>query len=276
MKISKRLAVVIAFICIGFKGFSTTVDTLKTYSPEMDKEVKSLVILPNEYDRDTTKVFPVLYLLHGFSGDYTNWLDYFPELRDYVNEFDMIVVTPDGDYDSWYLDSPIDDKVCYETFMTSTLIEDIDKTYRTISDRKHRGIAGLSMGGHGALYLSIRHPELYGAASSMSGGVDLRPFPDNWNLKKKLGNLSDHPDNWADNSVINLVDRLKNNQLKIFVDIGVDDFFLEVNRNLHKKLLDLKIDHDYIERPGGHTWKYWRNALPYSMLFFRDFFEGEK
>lgn len=276
VKISKRLAVVIAFIFISFKGFSTKVDTLKTYSPEMDKQVKSLVILPDEYDRDEIKTFPVLYLLHGFSGDYTNWLDSFPELRDYVNEFNMIVVTPDGGYDSWYLDSPVDDKICYETFMTSTLIKDVDENYRTKSDREHRGIAGLSMGGHGALYLSIRHPELYGAVSSMSGGVDLRPFPDNWNLKKKLGSLSDHPDNWANHSVINLVDSLKNNVLKIFIDIGVDDFFLDVNRNLHQKLLDLKIDHDYIERPGGHTWEYWCNALPYNMLFFRDFFEAKK
>lgn len=159
--------------------------------------------------------------------------------------------------------------------MTTTLIEDVDRIYRTKSDRLHRGIAGLSMGGHGALYLSIRHPSLYGAATSMSGGVDLRPFPENWNLKKVLGSEKEHRDNWEQHSVINLVERLKDKELALFIDIGIDDVFIEVNRQLHQQLLRLKIKHDYIERPGGHTWTYWRNALPYHLLFFRDYFEGE-
>ncbi len=257
-------------------GHAGTVDTLKTYSPDMDKEVYSLVILPDNYRTQKTESFPVLYLLHGYSGDYTSWLDVVPELKKYVDDFQMIVVTPDGHYDSWYLDSPVNDKVRYETFMTTTLITAIDHRYRTRKDRNSRGISGLSMGGHGALYLSIRHPDLYGAATSMSGGVDLRPFPDNWNLKKVLGSLQSHPENWERNSVINLVDRLTNGELKLFIDIGVDDFFLKVNRNLHQALLDLKIDHDYIERPGGHTWKYWRNALPYHMLFFSRFFKADE
>lgn len=259
-----------------FNGYSGTVDTLKTYSPEMNKEVYSLVVLPDDYETEAAKSYPVLYLLHGHSGNYKDWLSLAPALQDYVDEFQMIVVTPDGGYDSWYLDSPVDESVRYETFMTKTLIGAIDGKYRTLSDRIHRGISGLSMGGHGALYLSIRHPDLYGTATSMSGGVDLRPFPDNWNLKGLLGSIERHTENWEKNSVVNLLEQVENKQFHFFIDIGVDDFFLEVNRNLHEALLDRGIDHDYIERPGGHTWEYWRNALPYHMLFFSRTFLSEE
>lgn len=260
---------------VGFfslKVFGGTVDTLKIHSPEMDKDIYATVIVPDNYYQLKGAHYPVLYLLHGFSGDYLNWITLAPRLKEYVDEFNMIVVAPDGGYDSWYFDSPVDDKVQYESFITQTLIPAIDVRYRTLNDRRYRGIAGLSMGGHGALYLAIRHLDLFGAAASFSGGVDLRPFPDNWNIKNRLGKKEDYPDNWEQNSVINLVNHLKDGSLKLFIDIGVDDFFLEVNRALHQKLLHLKIAHDYIERPGGHTWSYWRNALPYEMLFFRDFF----
>jgi S-formylglutathione hydrolase FrmB len=128
------------------------------------------------------------------------------------------------------------------------------------------------MGGHGAMYLAVRHSSLFGAAGSMSGGVDFRPFPDNWDIKKYLGDFATHADNWNKNTVINAVDQLKNKELAIMVDCGIEDFFLQVNRNLHQKLIDKKIDHDYIERPGGHDWNYWNNAVKYQLLFFKNFF----
>ena len=71
------------------------------------------------------------------------------------------------------------------------------------------------------------------------------------------------------------MDNLKNGELKIIFDCGLDDFFLEVNRNLHKKLMDRKIDHDYIERPGGHNVAYWHNSIDYQVLFFEKFFAGQ-
>lgn len=271
----KRIFFFVLFCFLFLKGIGGTLDTLETYSQEMGKKVYSLVLLPDTYRMDPQKRYPVLYLLHGYSGNYVSWLQSVPKLQDYVDEFQMIIVTPDGGYDSWYLDSPVDSDQRYETFMTTTLIEDVDRQYRTKSDRSHRGITGLSMGGHGALYLSIRHPFLYGAAASMSGGVDLRPFPENWNLKKVLGSEKEYRENWERYSVINLVDKLKQEKLALFIDIGIDDIFIEVNRQLHQKLLRLHIPHDYIERPGGHTWTYWRNALPYHLLFFRDYFEGK-
>ena len=134
-----------------------------------------------------------------------------------------------------------------------------------------RAITGLSMGGHGALWNAWRHPDVCGSCGSMSGGVDIVPFPGRWNIDKRLGNYDDNKDVWASHSVISLVPSLKNGQ-SIIIDDGNDDFFLEVNNNLHEALLKQGIDHDYIVRPGNHSWDYWVNALDYQVLFFHKAF----
>jgi S-formylglutathione hydrolase FrmB len=130
------------------------------------------------------------------------------------------------------------------------------------------------MGGHGALYLAMRHQDLFGACGSMSGGVDIRPFPDNWDLADRLGEKAEHPENWEKNTVIAQLHLVKNDDLAIIIDCGIDDFFLSVNRNLHKQMLYYNIDHDYIERPGGHTLEYWHNALQYQVLYFDNYFKN--
>lgn len=270
----KRLLLFFFSFAFYLQGYCGHVDTLRIYSPAMHKYIPCVVIVPDRYDHSKDR-YPVLYLLHGYSGNYLNWITQVPELKDYTDEFQMIVVCPDGGYSSWYFDSPVDSSMRYESFMTKILVPAIDSAYRTLADRSHRAICGLSMGGHGAMYLAIRHTHLYGAVAAISGGVDIRPFPNNWDIKKRLGNIKTHRANWEKNTVINLVDTLKNGTLKIALDDGVNDIFIKVNRALHQKLLRLGIDHDYTERPGKHNWDYWRNAIAYEMLFFRKFFHGK-
>lgn len=254
---------------------AATVDTAIIYSNCMHKNVKCVVIKPEKYINDTMH-FPVLYLLHGWSGDYSNWVKMAPDLLHAVDENDFMVVCPDGAYDSWYFDSPLDTTIKYETNIAIEIPAYIDSVYRTIANRNARAISGLSMGGHGALYIALRHQNFFGAAGSMSGGVDFRPFPENWGIKKYLGDYATHTTNWDNNVVINLVDSLQNGALTIIFDCGINDFFIQVNRSLHEKLLDKKIDHDYIERPGEHNWAYWNNSIKYQMLFFRNYFISNK
>jgi S-formylglutathione hydrolase FrmB len=254
---------------------AATVDSVVVYSASMHKNVKCIVILPERYKMDTAHL-PVLYLLHGYSDNYRGWIEKAPDLLHTVDVNGYIVVCPDGNYGSWYFNSPMDTTSKYETDVALEIPAYIDAHYRTIASRKARAIAGLSMGGHGALYLAIKHKDLFGAAGSMSGGVDFRPFPDNWDIKKYLGDYTSHKDNWDKNVVINLVDSLQNGDLKLNIDCGVNDFFIQVNRNLHQKLLDKKIDHDYTERPGEHNWVYWNNSIKYQMLFFHQYFIDNK
>lgn len=195
-----------------------------------------------------------------------------------ADQYNIIIVTPEGEELSGYIDSPIQKDNQFETYITKEVIETIDNTYRTIRDRKGRVITGLSMGGHGALYLSARHPDLYCAAGSMSGALDLSRT--NWKISPEmdkqmtprferiLGPVGTTPDLYATNSVVNMVDKLKANGLPLIIDCGVDDFLIEPNRELHHRLVYTKTPHEYSEYPGAHTWEYWENSLPYHLLFF--------
>lgn len=270
----RRIILFLVAIGLYLQGFCGQVDTIQVYSTAMHKNIPCIVIVPNMYNILQAN-YPVVYLLHGYSGNYLNWITHVPELKNYVDEFHLIIVCPDGGYSSWYWDSPIDTTMRYETFMTKELVPCIDAQYRTIPDRNHRAICGLSMGGEGALFLAIRHPNEFGAVASISGGVDIRDFPNDWDIRKRLGDIKTRRENWEKFTIMNLVDSLKNNELDIKLDDGVHDIFIKENRALHEKLLKMQINHDYIERPGGHTWDYWRNAIPYELLFFRKYFYGK-
>lgn len=252
--------------------FAQKVDTIEVYSPKMDRKIKNVVILPAGYDKSSNTKYPVLYLLHGHGGRYDSWVRWIKKsLPEESTKWQMIVVCPDGQ-NSWYWDSPIDPKMQFETFVSSELTSYIDKNYNTVASAKGRAVTGLSMGGHGGLWLGFNHPEIFGACGSMSGGVDIRPFPNNWNMKDRLGAYKDNTDVWEKHSVINVLDRVEPNSQAIIIDCGTGDFFYQVNEELHKELLYRNIGHDYITRPGGHTNEYWNNAIDYQMQFFSKFF----
>lgn len=248
------------------------VDTVDTYSDAMKKKIRAIVVTPDNYNSGSQ--YPVVYLLHGASGNYTDWIKKATGVPDYADKYNVMIVCADGGNTSWYWDSPVDPTYKYETYITKELITYIDKNYKTIKNRSGRAITGLSMGGHGGLYLGIRHQDLFGVAGSMSGGVDIRPFPNNWDMAKRLGSLKDNAETWDKYTVTNQLDLLKPNSLAIIFDCGTDDFFYKVNVELHDKLLALKIPHDFIVRPGAHNWPYWTNAVGYQMLYFSNYFKN--
>jgi len=124
----------------------------------------------------------------------------------------------------------------------------------------------------GAFYLSFKHQDVWGAAGSISGGVDIVPFPSSWDISKQLGKYSDFPENWKNNSLINMVDLLQRDSLKLIFDCGIDDFFYDANFRLHNTLKEKNIPHDYTERPGMHNWDYFSNSVEYHILFFKRYF----
>jgi S-formylglutathione hydrolase FrmB len=254
--------------------FANPIDTLQVFSEAMEKEVPNLVILPNTYENSKANL-PVLYLLHGAGDQYTTWLDKAPELQAYADTYQMIIVCPDGGGTSWYLDSPIDETMRYETYLSKELIRAVDERYRSLAERSGRAITGLSMGGHGAFFLAFRHPDIWGATGSMSGGVDIRPFPNGWDLPKRLGSQERYPEHWEQHTVINQLASLQDHHLEILFDCGLDDFFLEVNRALHKALVSEGIPHAYTERPGSHNWEYWTQHIEYQLWFFHRFFQSK-
>lgn len=247
------------------------VDTVAIFSAKMKKEIKSVVIVPENYSKK--KTYPVVYLLHGYSDNYSKWVNTVPAIKKLSTQYQFLIVCPDGGFSSWYIDSPIDSTFQYESYVTKDVINYVDSHYSTIKDRNFRAITGLSMGGHGALYLAIRNKDLFAHAGSMSGGVDLRSSTKKYDIAKRIGDMETNPREWDNRSVVNMVSTLKNKELDLIIDCGLSDFFYQINAALHRRLVSLNIDHDYIERPGVHNWEYWTNSVQYQFLFFNDCFE---
>lgn len=251
--------------------YGQRVDTVMVHSPSMNKEVKNVIVLPAGYG-EGTKEYPVLYLLHGYGGNAKTWIGIKPNLPQLASEKGMIIVCPDGK-NSWYWDSPVDPALRYETYVSRELISYVDSHYRTRKSPRGRAITGLSMGGHGGMFLGIRHQDTFGACGSISGGVDIRPFPNNWEMSKSLGTYKENPERWAAHTVITRLPQIKPGALAIIIDCGYDDFFYKVNLELHNKMLYYNIPHDFLGRPGGHTGEYWNNAIDYQIIFFDKFFK---
>ena len=239
-------------------------------SASMDKNIPVIVVTPDDYS-EGQKQYDVVYLLHGFGDNYQGWTSK-GGVAPLADLYNLIIVCPDG-AKSWYWDSPEQSSLRYETFISKELIGWVDATYRTKATRKSRAITGLSMGGQGALYISLRHQELFGAVGSTSGGVDIREFPEGWDMHKLLGPKANNPERWDEWTVINLIERApKDGSLSIIVDCGTEDFFYDVNIAFHRKMLELGIPHDFYVRPGKHNWYYWKNSIKYQMLFFSNYF----
>ncbi len=249
---------------------AASIDTLAIHSAKMDRAIETLVIVPDDVSQPT----PTLYLLHGYSGKYTSWMS-IRDLRPLADQYGIMIVCPNGE-NSWYWDSPKRADSQFETFVSSELVEYIDKNYKTVAHRTGRAISGLSMGGHGAMWTALRHKDKFGAVASMSGGLDIRPFPEKWQMAKQLGEKAQNEEVWDNHAAINAIGDLRNGELKIAFDCGVDDFFIDVNRAFHQKLVDMKVAHDYTEREGAHTSTYWRNSIIYHMHFFDQYFKDQE
>ena len=284
MKTIIKICGTICCLCLFFNCFAAKVDTLEIQSAAMQKTIKAPVVLPDSYQA-SGKQYPVIYLLHGGQGSYRDWLSKLSDkllLHKLADQYQVIIVTPDGSPTGYYFDSPLDKTSQYETFISKELVQKIDGTYRTIKDRKGRIIAGLSMGGHGAMYLSTRHPDVYCAAGSMSGVMDLNTslwkVPADFaksrdkNFERLLGPPKDTTSKYREYSAVGMVDKMKANDVKLIFDCGFDDIMIAPNRELHQLLLANGTPHDYIERPGKHEWPYWENAVQYQFLFFQKVF----
>ena len=223
----RRNFILACLLLLALPLSAAKVDTLMVKSPSMNKEVQVVVVTPDVASGKQAVECPVLYLLHGYGGHAKTWIQIKPNLPEIADEKGIIFVCPDGK-DSWYWDSPKNPAYRYETFVSSELVSYIDRNYKTIADRKGRAIAGLSMGGHGAMWLGIRHKDVFGAAGSTSGGVDIRPFPQNWSMNKQLGEMASNKKVWDEHTVVNQLDKIQNGDLALIIDCGEDDFFLNV------------------------------------------------
>lgn len=271
MRISYRIRplLILAILFLPAFLFAGKVDTLSLYSTAMKKEMKFIVVEPA--NKSPQKGFPVLYLLHGMGGSYDLWINKVPELQAAADRFNCLIVCPDGGRTTLYFNNPLDSSYRFESHFIRELIPYIDKSYPTAKDRRYRAVAGLSMGGFGALFMASHYPELFAAAGSMSGALMVDPIAKSIIARSgdKTVDTSCCQINWNRLKDFNTADTTLKETIALALECGTDDYLLMANRAAHKRLTEMKIAHDYTERPGRHNWDYWQNAIDFQILFFR-------
>lgn len=258
---------------------SKVLESKKFASKILNREVAYSIYLPDDYGV-SERMYPVLYLLHGWSDNETSWLQMgnVKTIADGAiasgRATEMIIVMPDAG-ETWYIDS-YDGKEMYEKMFFEELIPYIERTYRARPDRRYRAIAGLSMGGYGSFLYSLHHPDYFTACAPLSAAVytDEMMEKSKGNVRGKLfdklygpGNLTEH---WYKNSVLHLLENLPDAQrpdIYYYIDCGDEDTLLHGNNLIHELMQDKGIRHEFRVRDGGHTWTYWRTALPEVMQF---------
>ncbi|WP_322030364.1 alpha/beta hydrolase family protein [Paraburkholderia sp. J76] len=242
-------------------------------SAAMQRSFDATVVLPDDYARGNRAArFPVVYVLHGSGGSYADWTSN-TRIGKLADRYHVVLVMPDGGHESWYIDSPFDRNSRYETYVGSEVVSYIDMHFRTIATREARAITGLSMGGFGALRIALDRQETFGAAGSISGAVDPRNCEDEPGIDHVFGDPARHASFWNSNAIVDSAQDFEHAHIALTIDCGVSDFFVQSNRALHEKLVELGVPHDYAERPGGHTWSYWSNSIRYQVLFFATAFQ---
>jgi S-formylglutathione hydrolase FrmB len=250
-------------------GTAARIEAVKFESKLIGKPLPYNVVLPPHYDAPQSRAtrYPVLYLLHGLAGSSGDWVSTRANLAAHAAQYRFIIVTPEG-HDGWYTDSATVPTDKFETYFLEELIPDVERRFRAIPARDARAIAGLSMGGYGALKFGVKHPQTFALAASMSGAFDAASWDHTDpallafvkpSIARTYGAL-DSPTRAA-NDLYKLINALTPERITtlpyIYLDCGTEDFLIESNRTMSALLLKRKIPHEFRQLPGTHSWPYW-------------------
>lgn len=254
----------------------------------LGKPVTYAVYLPPDYD-SSNRWYPVVYLLHGFTDNESAWIQ-FGQVQVSADKAieagqipPMIIVMPDAGV-SWYMNSE-DGTVPYEDMFIQEFLPSVESLYRIRSGKEFRGVAGLSMGGHGALLYAMKHADLFSSCAALSAGIltveELTTMP-----PERFGRLFEPvlgPNldsearlaHWKDNSPLELAGSLPVEELKkvrYYFDCGDDDFLYRGNAAMHVLLREREIPHEFRIRDGAHSWEYWRTGIEDALQFIGESF----
>lgn len=289
-----RICLILLFtllgLCFNFDATaqgSLVFDNLSMKSEILGKEKHFSLYLPPGYDY-SERTYPVVYLLHGGTSrplKHRTWVQH-GDIQRIADELilsgsiaPMIIVMPDAEM-TYYMNN-VNGDYQFEEFFTAELIPYIEKNYRSRTEKRYRAIAGLSMGGYGALLYSLHHPSLFTACASLSAAVrtnqQIIEMPHDQYLRRygrAVGDVKENSeritDFWNSNSILYLIKHLpeeQKEQVRIYLDIGDDDFLYMGNSLMHISMRELNISHEYRVREGGHNWEYWRSGLEDALKF---------
>lgn len=278
---------------VGEKELTPRLTEVTLASDAMERETPVRVLLPEGYDPNTERPYPVLYLLHGCCDDWRSWSDK-GAVEELTQGLRLIVVMPDGGkggfYSDWYNNGAFGPPR-WESYHVGELIPWVDGRYRTRPSREGRAIAGLSMGGFGAMSYAARHPDTFVAAAAFSGAVDTNVIPldggilDGGPPGAIWGLRPTEEVRWRGHNPWDLALNLRPLTLELRTGNGLpgagqttpDPVEMGVhvaNVSLHERFDDLGISHVWDDYgPGGHTWPFWQRDLRLTLATFMDVFE---
>ncbi|MCZ6793901.1 MAG: alpha/beta hydrolase-fold protein [Planctomycetota bacterium] len=241
-------------------------ETVEFDSKALGRPMKLNVLLPDGYGSDAERRYPVVYLLHGYGGDYAEWQRVGVEAES--TGLPVIIVMPEGDR-SFYVNHHESPENRWEDYITRDVIGYVDAKYRTRARRDGRGISGLSMGGFGAVVLGLSHPELFASVVSHSGalGVLRRELP-NERIASRIREIfgPEGSEVRKKYELVGLVEKLPDSKRPhIYIDCGSRDRLLESNREFVRELAKLEVRYEYREVPGQHNFAYWKRNVRYSL-----------
>jgi len=262
--------IILTFISLSFSA--QKIISQKIYSPKMKKDIETIIITP---EIKKGKLYKTVYILHGYSGNPSRtYKQDIPDLVKKSEQFQTIYVLPDGNFNSWYVDSQINNKSQYSTFIGKELIDYVDSHFPTIKDRKSRGILGWSMGGFGAVNIGLNYNQTFSIVGSTCGALDFAYFGEgykNYQVEDALGAFKKLPSEYQIN---NRADKMKNADQYYIFDCGTEDEqMIEMNRNFHKILTNKEVEHFYTESLGKHDTEYWSKALSNQLSLFENYFQ---
>ncbi|MBX3300217.1 MAG: esterase family protein [Acidobacteria bacterium] len=279
-----RISIMIAAFALVLAGSMSAVVSAQSAAPKqlpsnvreerlasrlMGRDMPYRVVLPAGYDPDggKKKLYPVIYLLHGLGGSYANWTDK-TGLADYVRDHGIIVVTPEGG-NGWYTDSVSTPTDRFESYIISELIPEVEKRFAVDPERRGRIIAGLSMGGYGAMKFGLKYPEKFSLVGSFSGALGVASF-----TEKNAGTIGKGVDSILGgedsevrkaNDIFALLRAMPADKVAglpfIYQSCGTEDFLFENNRRFLDLLTEKKVKREYREHPGLHDWTFWDSQI---------------
>ncbi len=260
-------------------------DNLSLPSKILKGDRKYAIYLPPDYET-SQRAYPVLYLLHGAGDDQTGWVQ-FGEVQQIAEKAfsegkatPMIIVMPDANTGQRGYANDVRNEWRYEDFFFQELMPYVEKTYRIKTEKRFRAVAGLSMGGGGSFTYALHHPELFSSACPLSAATGPLTLDDTKaQLKRSKPDITytdaEVEAYYKRQSVLELVKSVPDDQKKAvrwYIDCGDDDFLYEGNSLVHIAMRKKEIPHEFRIHDGGHTWTYWRNALPTVLSFISDAF----
>lgn len=248
------------------------VDRFELKSTLLGRAIEYRILYPVQYQYPDKreKRFPVIYLLHGVTGHSSDWIER-TRMANYATRYDLFVVMVEGG-NGWYTDSATVPTDKYESYILQELVPEVEKRFRVSQERDGRAIAGLSMGGYGAIKFGLKHPEKFAFAASMSGAFgaaswtekEVRtPGPILDSILKTYGPVNSPTR--TSNDVFKLTREVQTDRISslpyFYLDCGIQDFLFQFSRDLAGLFVERKIPHEYRQLPGDHNWQYWDRQI---------------